>query len=179
MQLICPEPDCGKECANQRGLAIHLSRMHGITEVKEGESHKKGAREVRRVSLKFEERVAILDFFKANKGRIEKDRLTKLEVLLEIKAIMHREDINESHLNEPARVAGVNWTKGLRKTVVVKADTKILMDIVNAISDIYVKLGGPSGLLGDLPRTLTEAKEQLREELRKEQNGNTDGETTD
>jgi hypothetical protein len=148
--------------------------MHGIKEINPT-THRKGAAERTRVSLKFGERVAILDFLKANKGRIEKDRLTKAEVLLEVQAVMKRDDINESHLNEPAKEAGVCWTKGIRKTVVVKADTQLLMDYALLFGEIWAKLGD---LLGDEPRLLIQAKEHLREELRKEQNGNTDGEET-
>jgi len=114
--------------------------------------------------LSFGQRYEIVNFLKANKGRIERDRLTREEVAAELTTMLGA-NVGTFHLKSLSEVAGVQWSKGARAPVYVRADTQTMMDFALLFQEIFARL---RDLLGDTPKLLTQTLENLREDLRKE-----------
>ena len=118
--------------------------------------------------LTLDEKYQLIEFLKANKERIETERIPIPDILEDCSTLIGR-PISRWHLNGPIEVAGVTFARGgARKPVIVKADTRLLLTFALMIRELYARLGD---LVGGEPRLLEQAIEQLHEELRKEMPG--------
>jgi hypothetical protein len=169
---VFPCADCGREFTTETGRRIHESRVHGIKDITPKPGNK---RKVFRMTL--EQKMKIANYLKTNRDRIHEKRLTKNEVIDELCEVFAFERLSASHIDEPAKYAQINFPKGFKAPpqVVIKQDNKTLLTLALAIQEIYAKL---ADLLGDTPRIITQLKEQLQEELRKEQEAKAKSEST-
>jgi len=162
-KYVCKE--CGRGFEKEFGLTMHEIRAHGYQNQKTPSSS--ASRTYTRLS--FEQRMKIVNYLKARKPQIEEKRLTKEEIVKEVSEVFGLEGISFSHLSQPAKIVGIqwpSWSKMIQKEVVVKVDTQTLLNFALILQEIYAKL---SDLLGETPKLLTQMKESLQAELRKEQ----------
>lgn len=152
--------ECKRMFDTERGLSMHLTKIHGYQDVTPKPSNMR-----KQTRLTFGQKIKIVNYLRQRKDEIADKRMTKSEVIAEIAEVFGLEKLSASHISQPLVEVGIKFAGGWKKEppIIIKQDNQTILTIALAIQELYAKLGE------EAPRILTQLKEQVQAEIRKEQ----------